>query len=91
MGQKIHPNGFRVGITRDWHATWFAGQKEYASLVTEDINIRQAIDGMYEDAGISKVDIERDSNEVAVTIHTCLLYTSPSPRDLSTSRMPSSA
>ena len=70
MGQKIHPNGFRVGITRDWHATWFAGQKEYASLVTEDINIRQAIDGMYEDAGISKVDIERDSNEVAVTIHT---------------------
>ena len=39
-------------------------------MVTEDINIRQAIDGMYEDAGISKVDIERDSNEVAVTIHT---------------------
>ncbi len=70
MGQKIHPNGFRVGITRDWHATWFAGQKEYASLVKEDINIRQAIDVMYEDAGISKVDIERDSNEVAVTIHT---------------------
>ncbi|MEC7836753.1 MAG: 30S ribosomal protein S3, partial [Chloroflexota bacterium] len=34
MGQKIHPNGFRVGVTRDWHATWFAGQKEYASLVT---------------------------------------------------------
>ena len=70
MGQKIHPNGFRVGITRDWHATWFAGQREYAGLVKEDINIRQAIDAMYEDAGISKVDIERDSNEVAVTIHT---------------------
>lgn len=70
MGQKIHPNGFRVGITRDWHATWFAGQKEYGSLVKEDINIRQAIAVMYEDAGISKVDIERDSNEVAVTIHT---------------------
>lgn len=70
MGQKIHPNGFRVGITRDWHATWFAGQKEYASLVKEDINIRQAISSMYEDAAISKVDIERDSNEVAVTIHT---------------------
>jgi small subunit ribosomal protein S3 len=70
LGQKIHPNGFRVGITRDWHATWFAGQKEYGSLVKEDINIRQAIAVMYEDAGISKVDIERDSNEVAVTIHT---------------------
>ncbi|PZC42879.1 MAG: small subunit ribosomal protein S3 [Chloroflexi bacterium] len=70
MGQKIHPNGFRVGITRDWHATWFAGQKDYASLVKEDISIRRAIDAMYQDAGISKVDIERDSNEVAVTIHT---------------------
>ena len=70
MGQKIHPNGFRVGITRDWHATWFAGQREYAGFVKEDINIRRAIDVMYEDAGISKVDIERDSNEVAVTIHT---------------------
>ena len=70
MGQKIHPNGFRVGITRDWHATWFAGQKDYASFVKEDINIRRAIDVMYEDAGISNVDIERDSNEVAVTIHT---------------------
>ena len=70
MGQKIHPNGFRVGITRDWHATWFAGQREYAGFVKEDINIRQAINVMYEDAGISKVDIERDSNEVAVTIHT---------------------
>tara|TARA_B110000263_G_C15261111_1_gene488877 strand:- start:77 stop:919 length:843 start_codon:yes stop_codon:yes gene_type:complete len=70
LGQKIHPNGFRVGITRDWHATWFAGQREYAGFVKEDINIRRAIDVMYEDAGISKVDIERDSNEVAVTIHT---------------------
>jgi len=70
LGQKIHPNGFRVGITKDWHATWFAGQREYAGFVKEDINIRQAIDVMYQDAGISKVDIERDSNEVAVTIHT---------------------
>ena len=71
MGQKIHPNGFRVGITKDWHATWFAGRgSEYASLVNEDIGIRKTIDSMYDDAGISKVDIERDSNEVAVTIHT---------------------
>ena len=71
MGQKIHPNGFRVGITKDWHATWFAGRgEEYASLVNEDIRIRRTISTMYEDAGISKVDIQRDSNEVAVTVHT---------------------
>jgi len=71
LGQKIHPNGFRVGITRDWHATWFAGRgSEYAKLVSEDIEIRKSISTMYKDAGISKVDIERDSNEVSVTIHT---------------------
>ena len=71
MGQKIHPNGFRVGITKDWHATWFAGKgPEYASLVDEDIKIRHKVETMYDDAGISKVDIERDTNEVAVTIHT---------------------
>jgi small subunit ribosomal protein S3 len=71
LGQKIHPNGFRVGITKDWHATWFAGKgPEYAALVDEDIKIRRKIGSMYEDAGISKVDIERDTNEVAVTIHT---------------------
>ena len=70
MGQKIHPNGFRVGITKDWNATWFARGSEYASLVNQDISIRSKINAMYEDAGITKVDIQRDSNEVAVTIHT---------------------
>tara|TARA_Y100001960_G_C14615837_1_gene798158 strand:- start:225 stop:1058 length:834 start_codon:yes stop_codon:yes gene_type:complete len=71
LGQKIHPNGFRVGITKDWHATWFAGRgDEYAKLVSEDIEIRKSIAAMYEEAGISKIDIERDSNEVSVTIHT---------------------
>tara|TARA_Y100000588_G_scaffold286683_1_gene304647 strand:- start:10 stop:843 length:834 start_codon:yes stop_codon:yes gene_type:complete len=71
LGQKIHPNGFRVGITKDWHATWFAGRgNEYAKLVSEDIEIRKSIAAMYEEAGISKIDIERDSNEVSVTIHT---------------------
>ena len=70
MGQKIHPNGFRVGITKDWNATWFARGSDYASLVNQDISIRNKISNMYEDAGITKVDIQRDSNEVAVTIHT---------------------
>ena len=71
MGQKIHPNGFRVGVTNDWTATWFASTgEEYASLLKEDVLIRKTIKDMYEDASISKVDIERDSNEVSVTIHT---------------------
>lgn len=71
MGQKIHPNGFRVGVTKDWNATWFAAnRRDYASLVYDDIRIRRVVEAMYEDAGISEVNIERDSNEVAVTIHT---------------------
>jgi len=71
LGQKIHPNGFRVGITKDWNATWFASTgKEYAALLKEDVVIRKAIKDMYKDASISKVAIERDSNEVSITIHT---------------------
>ena len=72
MGQKIHPNGFRVGITRDWESTWYAdyGKGEYAALVREDLQIRRSVYSMYPDAGISKVEIERDPNEVSVTIHT---------------------
>ena len=72
MGQKIHPNGFRVGITRDCDSTWYAhyGKGEYASLVNEDLRIRRSVYSMYPDAGISKVEIERDPNEVSVTIHT---------------------
>ncbi|MCH2631974.1 MAG: 30S ribosomal protein S3, partial [Nisaea sp.] len=72
MGQKIHPNGFRVGITRDWESTWYANYSkgEYADLVKEDLNIRSTVYSMYPDAGISKIDIERDPNEVSVTIHT---------------------
>ena len=72
MGQKIHPNGFRVGITRDWDSTWYAhyAKGEYASLVNEDLRIRRSVYSMYPDAGISKVEIERDPNEVSVTIHT---------------------
>ena len=72
MGQKIHPNGFRVGITRDWESTWYAdyGKGEYAALVHEDLQIRNSVYSMYPDAGISKVEIERDPNEVSVSIHT---------------------
>jgi len=72
LGQKIHPNGFRVGITRDWESTWYAdyGKGEYAALVHEDLQIRNSVYSMYPDAGISKVEIERDPNEVSVSIHT---------------------
>lgn len=71
MGHKTHPIGFRLGVIKDWQAKWFAGKEaEYRNLVLEDIAIRRAILERYPDAGISRVDIERGSNDVVITIHT---------------------
>ena len=71
MGQKTHPIGFRLGIIKDWQAKWFAQkQKEYRDLVLEDVAIRKEILSRYPGAGISRVEIERSSNEAIITIHT---------------------
>ena len=71
MGQKTHPIGFRLGIVKDWQAKWFAQkQGDYRALVLEDMAIRDSILARYPDAGISRVDIERGSSDVVITIHT---------------------
>ena len=71
MGNKTHPIGFRLGVIKEWQTKWFAGkQKEYRALVLEDMVVRDAIFKTYPDAGISRVDIERGSNDVIVTVHT---------------------
>ena len=71
MGQKTHPIGFRLGVVKDWQAKWFAHkQKDYQRLVLEDLAVRSHIMSSYEDAGISRVEIERGSAEVVITIHT---------------------
>ena len=71
MGNKTHPIGFRLGIIKDWQARWFASkQSEYRALVIEDLKIRNTIASEYPDAGISRVDIERTSNGLIITVHT---------------------
>ena len=71
MGQKTHPTGFRLGIIKDWQTKWFAQkQSDYRALVLEDLAIRNAIWSAFKDAGISRVEIERGSNDVVITIHT---------------------
>ncbi len=71
MGQKTHPIGFRLGIFRDWDSRWFASKPEdYRNLVTEDMGIRKLILNRYPEAGISKVEIERGSSDVVITVHT---------------------
>lgn len=71
MGTKTHPVGFRLGIVKDWQAKWFAARSsDYRALVLEDLAIRKTIMGKYPDAGISRVEIERGSSDVVITIHT---------------------
>lgn len=69
MGQKIHPYGFRLGVTKDWTSKWFA-TKEYGSLVQEDRKIRQFIKKKHYNAGVVSVNIDRKANQVEMTIHT---------------------
>ena len=69
MGHKVHPLGFRLGVIRDWQARWYA-EKNYASFLQEDLKLRQTIQSRYTEAGISLVEIDRQANKVAVTIHT---------------------
>lgn len=70
MGHKTHPIGFRLGIIKPWSAKWYATSRAYSGLVKEDLAIREAIRSRLRDAAISRIDIERSSNQVTVTIHT---------------------
>lgn len=70
MGRKVHPTGFRLGIIRDWKATWYAEGKEYSDLLIEDMRIRDLIRREAGDAGISKIEIKRFPQRVTVAIHT---------------------
>lgn len=69
MGQKINPNGLRVGIIRDWESKWYA-EKDFATLLHEDLRIREFIDKHLIDASVSKVEIERAAKRVNISIHT---------------------
>lgn len=69
MGQKTHPLGFRLGITKDWLSRWYAEGK-YGELVQEDLRLRKLIGNRLGDAGLARIEIERSSNQLTITIHT---------------------
>jgi small subunit ribosomal protein S3 len=69
VGQKVNPVGLRIGIIRDWESKWYAG-KDFATLLHEDLKIREYIAKRLKDASVSKVEIERAANRVNVTVHT---------------------
>jgi small subunit ribosomal protein S3 len=69
MGQKVHPTGFRLGISTDWKSRWYA-DKLYKDYIAEDVKIRRSMAKGLERAGISKVEIERTRDRVRIDIHT---------------------
>ncbi len=69
MGRKVHPIGFRVGVTRDWESKWFAEAK-YADNVHEDIKLRNVILNALPDAGVSQILIDRNATQITVTVMT---------------------
>lgn len=70
MGQKIHPIGFRLGITQEHRSRWFADAKRYPELLQEDHKIRQFVEKNLSNAGISEVRIERKADQIDLEIHT---------------------
>ena len=69
MGQKVHPIGFRIGVTKKWASRWFAPKEEYADKLLQDIKIRKIIEAQMTQAHVSSVEVERASNRVRVIIH----------------------
>lgn len=69
MGQKVHPEGLRLGIIRDWDGKWYANKKIFPSILHEDVKIRKFIKEKLYAAGVSRVQIERAANRVRISIY----------------------
>jgi small subunit ribosomal protein S3 len=69
MGQKTHPYGFRVGITKPWLSKWY-NEKNYADLLHEDIEFRKIVKKRLFNTGVARIEIERAASKVKIIIHT---------------------
>lgn len=70
MGQKVNPNGLRLGINKDWDSKWYADKKDYSKLLNNDIKIRRYFETNLKDAAIAKVQVERNSKRTEIIVHT---------------------
>ena len=70
MGQKVHPNGIRVGVIKDWNSKWYADSKNFADYLVEDHKIREYVKKKLFISGISKIEIERTAKFVKVNVYT---------------------
>jgi small subunit ribosomal protein S3 len=70
MGQKVQPNGMRLGIVKDWNAKWYANKSGYASTLASDLKIREFLANRLSNAAVSKIAIDRPAQNLNVTIYT---------------------
>jgi small subunit ribosomal protein S3 len=70
MGQKVHPTGIRLGIVKSHASVWYAGRKNYARLLINDLRVREYLEGKLANASVSRIVIERPAQTARITIHT---------------------
>jgi len=70
MGQKVHPIGIRLGITKEWSSKWFADSQTYPDFVEQDHRVRTFLQKKLKDASVSRIHIERPAKKANITIHT---------------------
>jgi small subunit ribosomal protein S3 len=68
LGHKVHPYGFRIGITKGWLAKWYAG-KHFVELLQEDLRLRKVVDSKCRDGGVASAEIDRQGNEIVLTLY----------------------
>ena len=69
MGQKIHPIGFRLGITTDWTSKWYAESKDYANYLHVDLKVRDYLKKKLAHASVSRIEIARPAKNARIVIH----------------------
>ena len=70
MGQKVSPVGLRIGINKDWESKWYAGNKDFAKYLNNDVQIRRFLEKKLKDAAVSSILIERNAEKTNVIINT---------------------
>lgn len=70
MGQKVHPTGIRLGITKDWSSKWYASSKDFSNYLHTDLKVRDYLQKKLAQASVSRIQIERPANNARITIHT---------------------
>ena len=70
MGQKVHPNGLRLGIVKEHNSRWYADSRNFANVLNQDLNVRAFLKKKLSQASVSRIQIDRPANNAHITIHT---------------------